>query len=80
MCLGYRNCQPQQAVQFTPAVPLPTPLQVDALRGQVAQMEGGLKEKGRLEAAVAAAEKLRAESDDKLRRAVRENEAIQHEV
>jgi hypothetical protein len=55
-------------------------LQVDALNSQVRELENAARDKSRLESLLAAAERLRGDAEDKLRRAVKENEAIQHEV
>lgn len=55
-------------------------MKVDSLSAQIRELEGAARDKKRLESAVAAAERLRGEAEDKLRRAVKENEAIQHEV
>ena len=47
---------------------------------QVRALEPAAREKAKLESQLAAAEKARTEAEDRLRRAVRESEAIQHEV
>lgn len=76
-------CIHLRQVQITEDCGHPHPsviLQVDSLAAQVRELEGAARDKVRLEAAVAAAERLRAEAEDKLRRAIKENEAIQHEV
>lgn len=53
---------------------------VENLMAQVRDFEPTSREKARLEGQLAAAERARSEAEEKLRKAVRESEAIQHEV
>ncbi|KAJ9515516.1 hypothetical protein QJQ45_021666, partial [Haematococcus lacustris] len=53
---------------------------VESLGQQLRSLEGTAKDKARLEGQLASEQRLRAEADDKLRRAVKDNEGIMHEV
>ncbi|GFH18295.1 BLD10 protein, partial [Haematococcus lacustris] len=54
--------------------------QVESLGQQLRSLEATAKDKARLEGQLASEQRLRAEADDKLRRAVKDNEGIMHEV
>ncbi len=55
-------------------------MQVDALLEEKRTLEAAVRDKPRLEAALASAERTKTEAEDKLRRALKENENIMHEV
>ena len=54
--------------------------QVEGLKARVGELDAAVRAKARVEAALAAAEQQRDEASEKLRRALREGEALQHEV
>ena len=55
-------------------------VQVDSLSSQVHKLEASLRDKPRLESTLANVERAKGDAEERLKRAVKENEAIQHEV